>query len=151
MLTDNLSQLPRYLGIDPNLDTAIRWLGSHDLASLPLGRTEIDGQNVFLNVMEAAPRAKETAHYEVHALYMDLQFDLDGHEAYAVTVGPTTTVSPLDAEKDIGFVDGSATTEGLLGDGRFALFFAGEPHMPTLAAGDAMVRKGVCKVLASRK
>jgi YhcH/YjgK/YiaL family protein len=151
MLTDTFSHLSRYLGIDPNLDTAIRWLGAHDLAALPLGRTEIDGQNVFLNVMEAAPRARETADFEVHARYMDLQFDLDGREAYAVAAGPTVTIAPIDPEKDIGFVSGEATAEGLLGGGRFALFFAGEPHMPTLSAGDARIRKGVCKIRAGEK
>ena len=56
MITDSLSCLGRYCGIHPALDTAIRWLAEHDLAQLPNGRTEIDGQEVYINVMDAALR-----------------------------------------------------------------------------------------------
>ncbi len=146
MLFDTMSNLPRYLGLSANLDTAIRWLSTADLNALPLGRTEIDGDNVFINVMEAEPRSMEGANYEVHARYMDLQLDIIGREAFAFACGDLTEKAPLDAEKDIGFLSGASSVQGSLEPGRFVLFFAGEPHMPTLMAGDKTVRKAVCKI-----
>ena len=59
MITDSLACLGRYRGLHPALDTAIDWLQTHELDALPLGRTEIDGQNVFVNVMDAALRAAD--------------------------------------------------------------------------------------------
>ena len=57
MICDALEHLDRYCGLHRNLDTAIDYLTAyhvaHDLSDLPLGRTEVDGENVFINVMEA--------------------------------------------------------------------------------------------------
>ena len=53
MICDTLQHLVRYRGLHPNLDTAIDYLLTHDLAALPLGRTEVDGDKVFINLMDA--------------------------------------------------------------------------------------------------
>ena len=54
MICDTLEHLARYNGLHPNLDTAIDYLLTHDLSALPNGRTEVDGDEVFINVMDAA-------------------------------------------------------------------------------------------------
>ena len=51
MIYDKLSNLKAYLGFCKNLDTALNYLASHDLNSLPMGKTVVDGENVFLTVM----------------------------------------------------------------------------------------------------
>ena len=53
MICDTLQHLTRYKGLCKNLDTAIDYLLTHDPASLPLGRTEVDGEEVFINAMDA--------------------------------------------------------------------------------------------------
>lgn len=53
MICDTLQHLTRYKGLCKNLDTAIDYLLTHDPASLPLGRTEVDGEEVFINTMDA--------------------------------------------------------------------------------------------------
>lgn len=47
MIYDMLTNVEKYRGISKNLDTAIDFLVKTDLASLPLGQTEIDGDNVL--------------------------------------------------------------------------------------------------------
>ena len=56
MICDTLQHLTRYKGLCKNLDTAIDYLLTHDPASLPLGRTEVDGEEVFINTMDATTR-----------------------------------------------------------------------------------------------
>ena len=46
MICDTLQHLTRYKGLCKNLDTAIDYLLTHDPASLPLGRTEVDRKSV---------------------------------------------------------------------------------------------------------
>ena len=53
MICDTLQHLGRYRGCTPILDTAIDYLLTHDLAALLLGRTEVDGDKVFINLMDA--------------------------------------------------------------------------------------------------
>ena len=80
MIYDKISNIENYLGITPNLDTAIRFLASQDLIALPLGRTVIDGDLVFANVMEADAVPAEEKEFELHREYMDIQIDLMGVE-----------------------------------------------------------------------
>ena len=64
MICDALEHLNRYRGLHRNLDTAIDYLTAyhvaHDLYDLPLGRTEVDGENVFINVMAPTAPALNT-------------------------------------------------------------------------------------------
>ena len=80
MICDTLQHLGRYRGLHPNLDTAIDYLLTHDLAALPLGRTEVDGDKVFINLMDATLHPDAGYHPEYHKLYADLQVDLTGSD-----------------------------------------------------------------------
>ena len=146
MITDHLSRLGRYRGIHPALDTAIRWLEENDPAQLPNGHTEIDGQRVFINVMDANLRPAEGAEFEYHRLYADLQIDLTGSEYWAWTTRAEAT-GPFDETADCGFAAGPEEPSGLLGEGRFALFLPGEYHKPSCISpvSDAL-RKAVVKI-----
>ena len=146
MITDSLTCLDRYLGIHPALDTAIRWLVQHDPAALPNGRTEIDGQDVYINVMDAALRPAEGADFEYHRLYADLQIDLTGSEYWAWTFRAEPT-GPFDPAADCGFAAGPEQSSGLLGEGRFALFLPGEYHKPScISPASETLRKAVVKI-----
>ena len=78
MICDTLEHLARYNGLHPNLDTAIDYLLTHDLSALPNGRTEVDCDEVFINVMDAALHPDAGYHPEYHKLYADLQIDITG-------------------------------------------------------------------------
>ena len=75
MICATLQHLGRYRGLHPNLDTAIDYLLTHDLAALQLGRTEVDGDKVFINLMDATLHPDAGYHPEYHKLYADLQVD----------------------------------------------------------------------------
>ena len=122
MICDALENLNRYRGLHKNLETAIDYLTAyhvaHDLSDLPLGCTEVDGENVFINVMEAG-LSPDSARLEYHKKYADLQIDLTSPDAVS----------------------------GVLGEGRFVLFFPGELHKPGVARpGCDHVRKAVIKI-----
>ena len=53
MIYDLLANIGNYRGMNRNLDKAIDYLMTVDINTLPLGKTEIDGDRVFLQVMEA--------------------------------------------------------------------------------------------------
>lgn len=148
MIYDTLENLNQYTGLFANLDTAIAYIEQHDLDALPLGRTEIDGEKVFVNVMEAEPTPAEGRTFEVHSKYMDVQIDLAGTELCEVALGDVETVQEYDEEKDYGACQAATSCGLVLGEGRFALFMVEEPHKPTIkAAGCDTVKKAVFKVL----
>ena len=80
MIYDLLVNIGNYRGMNRNLDKAIDYLMTVDINTLPLGKTEIDGDRVFLQVMEARTHELTDESYEVHRDYMDIQIDIDGCE-----------------------------------------------------------------------
>jgi YhcH/YjgK/YiaL family protein len=147
MIYDTLNNLPNYLGMSKNLDTAIEYIMARDITTLPLGRTKIDGDKVYVTVMEATPQASEKNLYETHQKYLDLQTDLNGCELFEVSLGEMKVSKPYDEATDAAFGSADTSVAGMLCEGRFALFLAGEAHKPTLkAAGCGKVKKAVFKI-----
>ena len=136
MICDTLDQLHLYKGFHKNLDTAIEFLAAHPLDTLPLGRTEVDGDEVFINVMDADLKPHTGSHAEYHRLYADLQIDLTGSEGWGYETAPGTEVEPY--QPDIGKKDSEDAVFGALGEGRFVLFFPGELAPPR--RGNARLR-----------
>ena len=147
MLVDSFDYIACYKGLHPNLDTAIDRLNSHTLDALENGKTIIDGENVFVNVMDADLRDAEGAAFEYHRRYADLQIDLSGseHWGWASEGKPEGEFS---TESDAGFASGPEHAGGELGEGRFVIFFPGELHKPSCKTpGCDHVRKAVVKIL----
>lgn len=150
MITDELKNIGRYRGMSRWLDTAVTFLEQTDLQKLPLGRTIIDGDYVFANVMEAQAKEDSEVKYEIHRKYMDIQIDLEGTERL-LTGGTVSEQRSFDEMTDFGTVDCVQAAETVLGAGRFIICMKEEPHKPSLAAGaDRRLRKCVIKVWAEK-
>lgn len=155
MIYDGMAGVERYGGLYRGFDVLIDWLGKNDYRALEAGRHEILGDRVFALAQDATTRRRGDAHYEAHRRYMDLQVDVEGHEAFLVTPGATEPLSPYDEGVDKQYLDVAVGNDdefgGELGHGRFVLFVVGEPHMPNLApAGmeSGPIRKVCFKILA---
>ena len=145
MIVDSFDYIACYKGLHPNLDKAIDWLNSHTLDALENGKTIIDGENVFVNVMDADLRDADGAAFEYHRRYADLQIDITGGEGWGYATAPGEEVGTFTG--DIGFQNSPDAVTGSLGEGRFVLFFPGELHKPGVARPECTkVRKAVVKI-----
>lgn len=128
MIYDLLKNIGNYKGISQNLDTAIEFVLKTDLNSLPLGKTEVDGENVFVNVMDATTKELTEESYEIHQDYMDIQIDLEGTEVIATGL---EGVEPLGEYKpDIQKVKAVKGADCIMGPGRFIICMLEEAHAP---------------------
>ncbi len=149
MIFDKISNAGLYKGMHPNLDTAIDFMLTHDLEALPLGKTSIDGDRVFINKMEAVAAPADEKLFEVHHKYMDIQIDVSGRET--IQTGDCTVFCCPDfsEEKDVGFGDCPVVASCTLGNGTFTVCMANEPHKPGIAAEENRnLVKCVIKVMA---
>ena len=147
MVYDKLSNMKLYKGMNPNLDTAIDFITSHDLNELPLGRTVVDGDNVYINVMDAKAFPVEERFYELHKNYIDIQMDLVGVERIDTGDCTKMKIDEYDAEKDVAKVTAEDLAQCLIGSENFIICMAGEPHKPNIAVSeDTVLKKAVCKV-----
>lgn len=143
MIADRLENLSRYAHLGPHFETAARFVQTHDLAALPLGRTEVDGENVFINVFENI-YDRSTFFWEAHRRYADVQIVLSGCERFGW--GREAVFGEL--QGDLMICHEVNGFDFILKDGEFALFLPMEPHSPGNPAGEpAPCRKAVIKVL----
>lgn len=148
MIYDTLSNLGRYRGLSPALDTAIDFLTATDLSTLPAGRTTVDGDTVYINHFsyETATKQPDTL-FESHDMHLDLHIALCGRERMAITAVDRLTQVETRPDEDSVMYTGDADYTLPLSSGVFALVYPGEGHLPHLLDGDIChIDKLVCKI-----
>lgn len=133
MIYDKKSKISRYLGLSSNLDAAIRFIQTTDLAALPQGRTSIRGDSVFVNrfCYMTAEKANDSL-YEDHAKYMDLHFPLSGSEFIAVEPSANLQEVEKRLSEDAVMYSGEVNLSLPVSDQEFLVVYPGEAHLPKL-------------------
>ena len=146
MILDTLSNRELYYSLSPRLQTAFEWLDRTDVASLAVGRHDIDGSNIFVNVSELDLRPRSAAALEVHNEYIDIQVVFGGEEEFGWS--PRSDVktprAEFDIEKDIQFFEDTPQTFYPVREGQFTILMPEDAHAPML--GEGHVRKLIFKV-----
>jgi YhcH/YjgK/YiaL family protein len=131
-LTARLDQWKGLAGTK-GLEPAFEFLSKLDSASVTPGRTPIVGDEVYAVASKYASKAVETARFEVHKKFLDVQYVVSGQETigFLPSAEGLTVFEPYDAEKDIAFFAAPASYSSLaVRAGHFAVFRPGEGHMP---------------------
>lgn len=148
MIIGNIHHLQSWL--PDALRQAIEHVKAHVSASTPLGKHDIDGNNLFYLISEDSTEPQAERRAEYHARYLDIQIVLRGQEGMTFSTLPAGE-SQIDwlADKDIAFLaEGAQEKTVILNEGDFVVFYPGEVHKPLCAVGaPAKVRKAVVKVL----
>lgn len=146
MIYDILDHWERYKGIHPGVASGLAFLANTDLTALTDGRYEVDGNNVYVNVMSYTTLADNSTP-ERHEKFIDIFYLLEGEEL--VGVCPIEELGPVvkaDPDGDIWLHEGR-TVRFPLGGRRFAVLFPGDGHAPSIGPnGPASARKCVVKV-----
>jgi biofilm protein TabA len=148
IMTGNLKDWQKLKGAK-GLEAGFRFLEGPDLAALPLGRHDIDGDVVYALLQRATTRPPVDGRFESHDRYIDIQFLIEGDEVIGLAPAATLQVAtPYDAGKDITFYANPPQFEQVpLKPGQFAVFFPADGHMPLCSVGPPMeIHKAVVKV-----
>jgi len=149
MIFDTIKNVGAYAATIPHFE-AIRDFLAGDIAALPDGRHEIDGDRVFATISSYGTKRLEDGVFEAHRRYADIQILLEGEEGCGVIPGADWVKEnvPYDETRDIRFLTTPPDfARFTLSPGLFAFFAPSDAHMPGIAIG-AMhrVRKCVIKV-----
>ena len=148
MVVDTLENLEKYASLNPLFAQAIEFLKSHDLHAMEVGKTELNGKDLVINIAQTTPKTKEQAKLETHNEFIDIQVPLSGTEIMGYTPGKdgVPADAPYSAEKDITFFEGLAETYIAVKPGMFAIFFPQDGHAPGISPDG--VKKVIVKVKA---
>ena len=122
------------------IQKAIDYLKNTNVMELPLGRHDIDGDKIFLNIMDMTTHGFEGSHPEIHEKYADLFYWPEGGEKIGVSAY-TGKEAFLESAVDESFL--------IAREGFFAVFFPWDAHRPALMLGDAPATSRKCVIKIS--
>lgn len=99
MVIDKLENIEKYVSLNPLFAQAVEFLKSRDLNTLELGKTELKGKDLLVNVTETKPKTKEQARLETHRDFIDIQIPLSGTEIMGYTPACDCLLMPLTTQK----------------------------------------------------
>ena len=147
MIVDRLGNRSVDAHVPPRVGQALEYLRTTDLAVVPLGRHEIDGDRLFALVQEYETRLPADCVWEAHRRYVDVQYVVRGAERMGhASIADVVPRVAYDAEKDVAlFEPGSRFVT--VSAGMVAIFGPDDVHSPGHADGNPQpVRKVVVKV-----
>lgn len=148
MILDTLKNKEQYASLHPRFKAVFDYIDTHDLASMELGRHDIDGDNIFVMVQEIELRPREQARLELHRKYIDIQLVLRGPEevfGWSEKKDCLTAETEFDEAKDIQFFTDKPQCFYTVREGQFSILYPEDGHAPML--GEGVVKKCIFKIL----
>jgi len=151
MMLDSLANSARYEAHHPGFARAFAFLSGTDLAALPPGRHEIDGDRIFVLIDHREGRGNDDARLEAHRRYIDIQYTIEGQEeiGFAPLAVCRKPAGPFDEDRDIIFFDDRPMTWLAVPPGQFAIFFPHDAHAPL--GGTGPLKKAIVKIAYASK
>ncbi|MEA8845350.1 N-acetylneuraminate anomerase [Escherichia coli] len=115
------------------------------------GRYELQGDNIFMNVMTFNTQSPVEKKAELHEQYIDIQLLLNGEERILFGMaGTARQCEEFHHEDDYQLCSAIENEQAIiLKPGMFAVFMPGEPHKPGCVVGEpGEIKKVVVKVKA---
>lgn len=147
MILDSLKNSALYENVNPRMKKAFALIASTDWTAMEPGIHELDGKDIYVNVMERELKQKPDAKLEVHNEYIDIQVLVTGREesfGWSERKDLKLPQGGFDAGKDIQFFDDVPQTYYTLRPGQFTVLFPEDGHAPMV--GEGTVRKIIVKV-----
>ena len=151
MISDALNSLPS-AGLHPVLQQALTLAIAANPQEKTPGRYALQGDTIFMNVMQFTTQSPEHKKAELHQQYIDIQMLLSGEER--ILFGMTDSArhcEEMHIEDDYQLCSQIADEQAMvLKPGKFVIFMPGEPHKPGCVVQAPMdIKKVVIKVRAS--
>lgn len=133
MIFDSLKNSGLYCSLHPRLARAFELIGSTDWTAVEPGIHELDGRDIYVNVMDVDLKRKPDAKLEVHNEYIDIQVLISGREesfGWSERRNLRRPLAEFDAGNDIQLFDDEPQTYYTVRPGQFTMLLPEDGHAP---------------------
>lgn len=147
MVFGNIRDLKDYGYLEENVLKCFEYAKNHDLLSYEKGSHEIDGDNLFVNIVEYETTTPENRFWEAHRQYLDLHFILRGPEQIDVNFIDNMEQKEFVEKDDFLPMDGEKNSSVILRDGDFLICYPSDGHRTAVAVdGPETIKKAIFKI-----
>lgn len=147
MIIDVIQNAKQYYNLNDNIKKGLEFIEKTDFSKIKDGKINIEGDKIYANLQTYMTKEENSAKYEAHKNYIDIQYLIDGEEklAYA-NLEDFIATEYYDEKKDIifGVAKGDFVSAK---QGNFLIFYPQDAHKPSIAINNPQnVRKVVVKI-----
>ena len=147
MIFGNLNNLVEFPCLEEKVKECFAYAKSHDLVSYEKGSHEIDGERLFVNIVEYTTTTPEERFWEAHKNYLDVHVMLRGTEQIDVNFIQNMEVKEFVAEEDFLPLEGEKNSSVILRDNDFLICYPSDGHRTAVAVNEPQtIKKAIFKV-----
>lgn len=146
MILDSLKNGIKYASLNPGFVKAFEYLNNNDLSALAVGKVELDGSDLVVNIVDITGKPEDQARMETHQNFIDIQVPVGQAERMGWKAADKLAdiTEPYNEAKDVTFFGDKATCYIDVLPYEFAIFFPEDGHQPGISTGT--YRKIIVKV-----
>lgn len=147
MILDTQARSGLYHGLHPRFAAAFAWLATGAWKSMEAGKYDIQGKDVWVNLVRGETKVADEVKWEAHRAYADIQCVLEGEDRMWWAPLAGCTLGDYDGAKDFQALQPGEVRGFVVAAGEFAVFFPSDAHRPgTCPKAPAPYVKAVLKV-----
>ncbi len=147
MIFGNIHNLQEYAFLEEKIKKCLTYALKHDLKSFEKGRYEIDGNELYVNVVEYQTASVEEHMWEAHKKYIDLHLMLCGREQIDLSFVQNMQLKEYVEKNDFLPMDGEKNCSVVLHAGDFLVCNFSDAHRIGIAVeGKESIKKAIFKI-----
>ena len=147
MVFGNIRDLKDFGYLEENVRKCFDYAREHDLLSYEKGSHPIDGDELFVNIVEYETTTPENRFWEAHRQYLDLHFMLRGPEQIYVNFIGNMEQKEFVEKDDFLPLEGEPNSHVVLNAGDFLLCYPADAHRTAVQVGaPATIKKAIFKI-----
>ena len=151
MIFGNIENLNEYTYLDENIKKCFEYAKNNDLLSYAKGCHKIDGDNLFVNIVEYETTEKEDRFWEAHRNYLDLHLMLDGCEQIDLNFIENMSQKEFVEKDDFLPLEGDENSHVILNNGDFLICYPHDGHKTAIKVDkSSKIKKAIFKIIISK-
>ena len=147
MIFGNICNLGEYAFLGAQIRECLGYAGNHDLIHFEKGSYGIDGDRLFVNVVEYTTTAPENRFWEAHKNYLDVHLMLKGTEQIDLNFIQNMELKEYVEKEDFLPMEGKKNASVILREGDFLVCYPSDGHRTAVAVDSPeAVKKAIFKV-----
>lgn len=147
MIFGNIHNLKEFPFLEEKIKECFEYAKSHNLVSYEEGSHEIDGERLFVNIVEYTTTKPEERFWEAHKNYLDVHVMLQGTEQIDLNFIQNMDVKEFVEKDDFLPMDGDKNSSVILRDGDFLICYPSDGHRTAVAIQEPeKIKKAIFKV-----
>lgn len=147
MIFGNISQLKDFDFLDSNIKVCFDYAKAHNLMAYEKGCHEIDGEKLFVNIVEYTTTEAKNRFWEAHKNYLDIHIMLEGPEQIDVNFIENMEQKEFVEKDDFLPLEGKKNGSVVLNKGDFLICYPSDGHRTAVAVDDPKhIKKAIFKV-----